>query len=149
MKLWLASTALVSGMWGCLAERPARTLSTFSSNSGSSLCSITNGGTSIELRGDGNVPAGFVIDAVAVEIEEKGSGEWKNNTQVLGKYKIYTAQDNDNHSITLKWTEGGSMSVLKRIEHLNIERKSDKNKQNLYTYYSSHNGEHGTAPTCI
>ena len=146
MKLLLAITALVYGMWSCLAERPARSLSVFSSNSGSSLCSITNGGTSIELRGDDNAPAGFVVDTVVVEIEEKGDGEWKNNTQMLGKYKIYSAKDNDTYSITLKWTEGGSMSVLKRIEYLIIEHKS---KQNLYTYYSSHNGKYGIAPICI
>ena len=100
------------------------------------------------MRGQNNLPVGFIIDGEAVGIDAKGSGEWKKGTEVLGKYKIYREKTNDKYDITLKWTDGATAATLQSIEYLTITSKNGSASLNLYTYHSGHNGEAGTAPSC-
>lgn len=148
MRLTLCVVVLVSGIWNCrgLTESTSQVHSAFGSSSGDMLCSVTASSTSIELRGS-TIPAGVVIGDVAIALAEKGSGKWEKGTEELGRYKIYQSSHED-YAITLKWTEGDSIAVLKRIEHFSITSKSDTGEQELYTYQSGHNDKVGTPPSC-
>ena len=149
MKKALYLAVIAYSLCSCLTKRPSQPSFAFRKNSGQLLCSMTSGNKTIELRGNSRVPAGFVIDMDAVAIKLKGGGKWQHNSRLLGKYRIYRTRDNDDYSITLKWTEGDGMPLLKHIEYLSIDYNSDTGKQNLYTYYSGHNGELGDKPKCI
>ena len=150
MKWQLSLIAYMLSGWGCntLTNAPASKAATFTNSSGASLCTIAVGEKTIEMRGLNTHPIGFVIDGEAVGIDAKGSGEWKEGTEVLGKYKIYRETTDDTYAITLKWTDGATTSTLQHIEYLTISSKDGTTSHNLYTYHSEHNGEAGTAPSC-
>lgn len=140
---------LVACLWACndmATEGTANVLSAFDAQSGDKLCHVAVDGKSIILRGSNVAPAGVVIGGrVAIALAEKGSGKWKKGTEELGTYKIYQA-DHTDYKVTLKWTEGGSMNVSKRIEHFSVINNSDASK--LYTYQTGHNDKEGDPPTC-
>ena len=150
MRLVLCMVMFVGGIWNCndlTKDGTSQVLSAFDVNSGGMLCSTTANSTPIELRGNSTAPAGVVIDGVAIALAEKGSGKWQKGAEELGRYKIYQSSHED-YAITLKWTEGGSMTVLKRIEHFSIASKSTTGEQELYTYQGGHNDKVGTPPSC-
>ena len=145
----LVLSVLVAGLWACndmATEGTAHVLSAFDAQSGDKLCDVVVGGKAIILRGSNAAPAGVVIGgSVAIALAEKGSGKWKMGTEELGTYKIYQA-DHTDYKITLKWTEGGSMAVLNRIEHFGVIDNSDASE--LYTYQAGHNDKEGDPPSC-
>ena len=164
MKAKLILITYVMGGWGCsaLTEHPASALSAFTSSSGASLCTISAGDKTIDMRGQENLPVGFVIDGNAVGIDAKGSGEWHKGAEVLGTYKIFRENADDKYIIILKWTDDtsqdsaplsasqdsaplSSSTTLQRIEYLTI---ASKDGTNLYTYHSGHHGDSGNSPSC-